>query len=71
MCMGGSSSMPAVTSSTQQEQIASPTYADASVTKAAANTRNKTGALAGRDTKTSARGLSDEVSSTKKALLGE
>ncbi len=71
MCMGGSSSMPAVTSSTQQEQIASPTYADASVTKATANTRNKAAALAGRDTKTSARGLSDESEKDKNRLLGE
>ncbi len=63
-------SMPS-TSTPKQEEIQQPTQADASVTKAAANTRNKTGALAGRDTKTSARGLSDEVSSTKKALLGE
>lgn len=62
--------MPAVQSSTQQEQVAAPTYADASVSKATASARNKTAALAGRDVKTSSRGLSDESTTEKKSLLG-
>lgn len=68
MC-GSKPSMPAV-QTTQQEQVAAPTYADAQVSKATTNTRNKTAALAGRDIKTSARGLSDEATKEKKNLLG-
>ena len=63
-------SMPS-TSTPKQEEIQQPTQADASVTKATANTRNKAAALAGRDTKTSARGLSDESEKDKNRLLGE
>ena len=62
--------MPAVQKASE-EQIAAPTYADAAVTKAGANTRNKTAALAGRDTKTSPRGLGDTANVKKKELLGE
>lgn len=62
--------MPKVETNTQQE-VAAPTYADAAVSKASTNTRNKTAALAGRDTKTSARGLGDEATTKKKELLGE
>ena len=70
--MCSSPSMPSTPAAAAQEQPASPTAADASVTKAAASTRNKTAALAGRrDTKTSARGLSDGAISQKKSLLGE
>jgi len=54
-----------------QEPVAAPTYADASVSKASAKTRNKTAALAGRDIKTSARGLGDDANTQKKELLGE
>ena len=68
MC-GSTPSIPAVSSSTQ-EQVAAPTYADASVSKATANTRNKTAALAGRNIKTSARGLTDESTKEKRGLLG-
>ena len=72
MCIGGSSSIPSVSSSTStQEQVASPTYADATVTKATTNTRNKAAALAGRNIKTSARGLTDESTKDKNSLLGE
>ena len=64
--------MPAVAqAAAPQEQVAAPTYADASVSKASTNTRNKTAALAGRDTKTSARGLGDDANTKKKELLGE
>jgi len=69
MC-GSSPSMPAV-QTTQQKEVAAPTYADAAVTKATASTRNKAAALAGRNIKTSARGLSDDASTSKKNLLGE
>lgn len=63
--------MPAATPQPQQEQVAAPTQADASVSKAAASTRNKMQSLAGRDTKTAPRGLSDNPVSQKKQLLGE
>ena len=62
--------MPAATAPAEQEAVA-PTYADAAVSKASTNTRNKTAALAGRDTKTSARGLGDTATTQKKELLGE
>ena len=79
MCFSsGSSSYPApVTtannssqSSAAQEQVAAPTYADASVTKATASTRNKTAALAGRDVRTTSRGLQNESEKEKRGLLG-
>lgn len=53
------------------QQLATPTLADASVSKASSNTRNKTASLANRNIKTSARGLTDEATTTKKGLLGE
>ena len=62
--------MPAATA-TVKEEVAAPTYADANVSKASTNTRNKAAALAGRDTKTSARGLGDTAQTKKKELLGE
>lgn len=64
-------SMPAATSTQPQEQVAAPTQADAKTSKAAAVQRNKMQSLAGRDTKTAPRGLSDAASSNKKELLGE
>lgn len=57
--------------SQKQETIATPTYADASVTKAGAKTRQKTVGLAGRDIKTSPRGLGDDAVTTKKDVLGQ
>ena len=62
--------MPAA-NTVSQEQVAAPTYADAAVSKASTSTRNKTAALAGRDTKTSPRGLGDSANTKKKELLGE
>ncbi len=62
-------SMPSV-QKPKQEPIASPTYADAKVTKAGASARDKAKALAGRDIKTSARGLSGESEKEKTKLLG-
>lgn len=53
-----------------KEEIAAPTYADAQVSKTTVNTRNKTAALAGRDIKTSPRGLKDEPEKEKKTVLG-
>lgn len=58
-------------SSTPAETVATPTAADASVTKVKANQRNKTAGNSGRDIRTSARGLTDEATTTKKKLLGE
>ncbi|MDD3238232.1 MAG: hypothetical protein PHV37_09075 [Candidatus Gastranaerophilales bacterium] len=63
-------STPAVASTADKEQVAAPTYADASVSKSSTSTRNKTAALAGRDIKTSARGLGDDAATSKKELLG-
>lgn len=61
--------MPAVSDNT--EVIATPTAADASVTKAKANQRNKAAANNGRDIRTSSRGVSEEAATNKKKLLGE
>lgn len=58
------------TKQTVQPQVA-PTYADASISKASVNTRNKAAALAGRDIKTTSRGLSDDANVKKKNLLGD
>ena len=57
--------------SQKQETIATPTYADASVTKAGAKTRQKTAGLAGRDIKTSLRGLGDDAVAPRKDVLGQ
>ena len=54
----------------KQEEIASPTYADAKVTKASVQVKEKTRLLAGRDIKTSARGLKDDSETQKTKLLG-
>lgn len=64
-------STPSYTPPAQTETVAAPSYADASVTKSSTATRNKTAALAGRDIKTTARGLGDEATTEKKELLGE
>jgi hypothetical protein len=61
--------MPAVSGNT--EVVATPTAADASVTKAKTAQRNKTAANAGRDIRTSARGISEDATTNKKKLLGE
>lgn len=55
----------------ETQPVATPTLADASVSKASTNTRNKTASLASRNIKTTARGLTDEVTTQKKGLLGE
>lgn len=62
--------MPAAASAST-ETIATPTAADASVTKAKTAQRNKTAANSGRDIRTTSRGLSEEATTTKKKLLGE
>ena len=54
-----------------QQPLATPTAADAKVSKASTNTKNKASSLANRNIRTSARGLSDETQTTKKGLLGE
>lgn len=56
---------------TPVETVATPTLADASVSKASTNTRNKAASLASRNIKTTARGLLDEATTQKKGLLGE
>jgi hypothetical protein len=55
----------------ETKTVATPTYADASVTKASTNTRNKTASMASRNIKTTARGLVDNAAIQKKGLLGE
>jgi hypothetical protein len=54
-----------------QETIAAPTMADASVSKASTAQKNKAMSLAGRDVKTSARGLANDAKTNKKQLLGD
>lgn len=56
---------------TKTETVATPTLADASVSKASTNSRNKAASTANRNIKTSARGLLDDADTQKKGLLGE
>lgn len=56
---------------TQTQSIQEQTPADAQATKAVAIEREKQSSLAGRDSKTGARGLTDEVKNKRKTLLGE
>lgn len=55
----------------EQPEIATPTQADAAVTKAGAQAKEKTKALAGRDVITSPRGLTGVAAVQNKKLLGE
>lgn len=62
-------SMPKVETN-KQEEIASPTYADAKVTKAGSAAKDRTRALNARNIKTTSRGLSSESETEKSKLLG-
>ena len=64
-------STPSIPATTITETIATPTAADASVTKAGADKRAKVAQNAGRDIKTSVRGELEEANTKKKKLLGE
>lgn len=64
-------SAPAAPAPVSSETVAAPTMADASVSKSSTAQRNKAASLAGRDVKTSARGLAEEANTGKKQLLGE
>ena len=55
----------------EQPEIATPTQADAAVTKASQGAKEKAKALAGRDITTSPRGLSGVAQVQNKKLLGE
>lgn len=61
----------AKTQTAPTEPIQEQTPADAQATKAVAIEREKQTSLAGRDSKTGARGLADEVKNKRKTLLGE
>lgn len=56
---------------TPVQTVATPTVADASVSKASTNTRNKAASLATRNINTTSRGLLDDANTQKKGLLGE
>lgn len=56
---------------TTVEKISTPTLADAGVTKASTNTRNKAASTSSRNIKTTARGLVDDANTEKKGLLGD
>lgn len=62
--------MPAADTS-KPETVATPTLANASVSKASTNTRGKALSTANRNIKTTSRGLLDEATTQKKGLLGE
>lgn len=68
MCSIPSTSTPP---KAETKDIAAPTYADAQVTKAGADQKQKQKNLAGRDIKTTARGLSSNADTQKKELLGD
>ena len=52
------------------ETVKTPTLADASVSKAATNTRNTAASTANKNVKTSARGITEEATTNRKSLLG-
>jgi hypothetical protein len=56
---------------TKEVEIATPTLADAEVTKASEKTKLNAAKQANQDIKTSARGLGEEATTKKKNLLGE
>ena len=64
-------STPKYTAPKEQPEIATPTIADATVTKASDKTRIKAKKNSMQDVKTSARGLGEEAQTIKKSLLGE
>ena len=64
-------STPNIPETKPVETIATPTMADASVTKAGTEKRKKVAQNAGRDIKTTARGEMTTAETKKKKLLGE
>jgi hypothetical protein len=64
-------SIPSAPTTPKKEEIATPTQADAGVTKAGAAAKDKAKALAGRDVKTAPRGLTGVAAVQNKKLLGE
>ena len=62
--------LPSTSTQTKQEEIQPPTQADAAVSKASAIERKKAASLAGRNIKTSARGLNSNSEKEKQNLLG-
>lgn len=66
-----SPSTPSAAAAPVQEPIATPTYADASVEKAGSNTRQQKAALANRNVRSTALGVTEDATTKKKTLLGE
>lgn len=64
-------STPSMPATRKTETIATPTAADASVSKAGAEKRKQVAQNAGRDIKTSVRGETEKANVNKKKLLGE
>lgn len=56
---------------TKTETIATPTVADAAASKNTKKTTQKTAQNAGRDVRSSSRGVEGEANTKKKKLLGE
>lgn len=65
-----SPSIPKVEKAKKQPEIATPTIADATVTKASEKTMQRAANVANSDVKTSSRGLGEEANTKKKNLLG-
>jgi hypothetical protein len=63
-------SVPSV-ATTKTDPVAAPTYADADVQKAGANTRQQKAATINRNIKSTALGVLEDASTSKKTLLGE
>lgn len=71
MCGSKKVKMSNTSVATPVQPVATPTYADASVTKASDIQRQKIAGLGGRNIKTSARGIEQEAITNKRKLLGE
>lgn len=70
MCGSKKVVVPETTTSTIQN-VSTPTYADASVTKTSDTQRRKIAGLSSRNIKTSSRGVQEDASTQKRKLLGE
>ena len=69
--MCGSKKVVVPETTTTVQNVSTPTYADASVTKTSDTQRRKIAGLSSRNIKTSARGVQEDAVTQKRKLLGE
>lgn len=69
--MCGSKKVVVPETTTTVQNVSTPTYADASVTKTSDTQRRKIAGLSSRNIKTSTRGVQEDAVTQKRKLLGE